>query len=115
MDVDKDREHAGGENLVVKEIFLILDDIRQSELGDDGVKNFIKKVYAVSVDTYDRELDWQDMLCIMDEFGQDLLQKGYSTQQVNKIMAEPRKKVEYMNSLNLSFSEEATIFRNKIR
>jgi hypothetical protein len=112
---DKDREHAGGENLVVKEIFLILDDIRQSELGDDGVKDFMKKVYTASVNTYDKELDWQDMLHIMDQFGQDLLQKGYSTQQVNRIMAEPRKKAEYMNSLNLSFTEEATIFRNKIR
>jgi hypothetical protein len=111
----RDREHAGGENLVVKEIFLMLDDIRQSELGDDGVKDFMKKVYTASVNTYDRELDWQDMLHIMDQFGQDLLQKGYSTQQVNRIMAEPRKKAEYMNSLNLSFTEEATIFRDKIR
>jgi hypothetical protein len=93
----------------------MLDDIRQSELGDDGVKDFMKKVYAVSVDTYDRELDWQDMLCIMDQFGQELLQKGYSTQQVNRIMAEPRERAEYMNSLNLSFTEEARIFRNKIR
>lgn len=112
---DKDREHAGGETLFVKEIFLMLDDIRQSELGDDGVKDFMKKVYTASVNTYDRELDWQDMLHIMDQFGQELLQKGYSTQQVNRIMAEPRKKAEYMNSLNLSFSEDATIFRNKIR
>ena len=111
----RDREHAGGESLVVKEIFLMLDDIRQSELGDNGVKDFMKKVYTASVNTYDRELDWRDMLHIMDQFGQDLRQKGYSTQQVNRIMAEPRKKAEYMNSLNLSFTEEATIFRNKIR
>lgn len=114
----RDREHAGGENLVVKEIFLMLDDIRQSELGDDGVKDFMKKVYTASVNTYDKELDWQDMLHIMDQFEQELRQKGYSTQKVNKIMAEPRKKAEYMNSLNslnLSFTEESIIFRNKIR
>lgn len=111
----RDREHAGGENLVVKEIFLMLDDIRQSELGNDGVKEFIQRIYTVSASTYDRELEWQDMLRIMDEFGQELLQKGYSEQQVNKIMVEPRKKAEYMNSLNLSSVEEAPLLRNKVR
>jgi hypothetical protein len=111
----RDREHAGGENLVVKEVFLMLDDIRQSELGDEGVKDFMKKVYTTSVNTYDRELDWRDMLHIIDEFGQELLQKGYSLQQVDRIMAEPKKKAEYMNSLNLSSMEEAPLFRNKVR
>jgi hypothetical protein len=109
--VDRDRSHAGGDNLVVKEVFLILDDIRQSELGDEGVKSFMQKVHALSIDTYDRELDWRDMLHIMDEFGQELLEKGYSIQQVNAIIAEPREKAEYMNSLNLSFEEKTSLLR----
>ncbi|SFL54794.1 ABC transporter permease [Pelosinus propionicus] len=110
-----DRIQAGGDNLVVKEIFLILDDIRQSELGDEGVKSFIQKIHAESVSTYDREIDWLDMLHIMDHFGQELLQKGYSTQQVNRIMKGPRQKAETMNSLNLSSVEEARYFRLRVR
>ncbi len=112
---DGDRIQAGGDNLVVKEIFLILDDIRQSELGDEGVKSFMQKIHAESVSTYDRELDWLDMLHIMDDFGQELLQKGYSTQQVNRIMTGPRQKAETMNSLKLSSVEEARSFRLRIR
>jgi hypothetical protein len=110
-----DRIQAGGDNLVVKEIFLILDDIRQSELGDEGVQSFMQKIHAESVSTYDRELDWLDMLHIMDHFGQELLQKGYSTQQVNRIMTGPRQKAETMNSLKLSSVEEARSFRLRIR
>jgi hypothetical protein len=112
--VDKERSHAGGENLVVREIFLLLDDIRQSELGDEGVKAFMQKVHAESVNTYDRKIEWRDMLHVMDEFMQELLKKGYSIQQVNAIMAEPREKAEYMNSLNLPYEEKASrlgIFR----
>lgn len=110
-----DRIQAGGENLVVKEIFLILDDIRQSELGDEGVQSFMQKIHAESVSTYDRELEWLDMLHIMDDFGQELLQKGYSTQQVNRIMTGPRQKAETMNSLNLSSVEEERSFRLRVR
>jgi hypothetical protein len=96
------RSHVGGETLVTKEVFLILDDIRQSELGDEGVKAFMQKVHAISVNIYDRELEWHDILHVMDEFAQELLQKGYSSQQVNRIFAEPREKAKYMDSLNLS-------------
>ncbi|MBU2702845.1 hypothetical protein Ga0466249_003980 [Sporomusaceae bacterium BoRhaA] len=109
--VNRERRYAGGENLVVKEIFLLLDDIRQSELGDEGVKAFMQKVHTVSVNTYDREIEWCDILHVMDEFGQELLEKGYSIQQVNAIMAEPRKKAEYMNSLNLSYEENKVLLR----
>ncbi|MCC5465970.1 hypothetical protein [Pelosinus baikalensis] len=112
---DGDRNQAGGDNLVVKEVFLILDDIRQSEIGDEGVKSFMQKVHALSIDTYDRELEWLDMLHIMDDLGQELLQKGYSIQQVNRIMAEPRQKAETMNSLKLSSVEEARSFRLRVR
>ncbi|MCC5468494.1 ABC transporter permease [Pelosinus baikalensis] len=112
---DGDRNQAGGDNLVVKEIFLILDDIRQSELGDEGVQSFMQKIHAESVSTYDRELEWLDMLHIMDDFGQELLQKGYSTQQVNRIMTGPRQKAETMNSLKLSSVEEARSFRLRVR
>jgi hypothetical protein len=112
---DGDRIQAGGDNLVVKEIFLILDDIRQSELGDEGVQYFMQKIHAESVSTYDRELEWLDMLHIMDDFGQELLQKGYSTQQVNRIMTGPRQKAETMNSLKLSSVEEARSFRLRVR
>lgn len=110
-----DRIQAGGDNLVVKEIFLILDDIRQSEIGDEGVQSFMQKIHAESVSTYDRELDWLDMLHIMDDFGQELLQKGYSTQQVNRIMTGPRQKAETMNSLKLSSVEETRSFRLRVR
>jgi len=113
--VDRDRSHAGGDNLVVKEVFLILDDIRQSELGDEGVKAFMQKVHALSVDTYDRELDWHDVLYAIDELEQELLQKGYSLQQVNRIMADPREKAEYINSLHLSSAEVVTPFRLRVR
>jgi hypothetical protein len=51
----------------------------------------------------------------MDDFGQELLQKGYSTQQVNRIMTGPRQKAETMNSLKLSSVEEARSFRLRIR
>lgn len=112
---DGDRSQAGGDNLVVKEIFLILDDIRQSELGDEGVKSFMQKIYAESVNTYDRELGWPDMLHIMDDFGQELLQKGYSTQQVKRIMTGPRQKAEAMNSQKLVSVEEAKSFRFRVR
>ncbi|GMA98925.1 ABC-2 transporter permease [Pelosinus sp. IPA-1] len=112
---DRDRSHAGGDNLVVKEVFLILDDIRQSEIGDEGVKSFMQKVHAESVSTYDRELEWLDMLHIMDDFGQELLQKGYSTQQVNRIMTEPRQKAETMKFLKLSSVEEARSFKLRVR
>lgn len=111
----REQTHAGGDNLVIKEIFLIIDDIRQSELGDEGVKEFMQKVHAVSVNTYDHELDWSDMLHIMDQFGQTLLQKGYSNQQINRIMAEPRKKADYMNSLNLPSVEEKRPFSGRVR
>lgn len=113
--VDRDRSHAGGDNLVVKEVFLILDDIRQSELGDEGVKSFMQKVHALSVDTYDRELDLHDVLHAMDELAQELLQKGYPIQQVNRIMTAPREKAEYMNSLNLSSVEVVRPFKLKVR
>ena len=110
-----DRIQAGGDNQVVKEIFFILDDIRQSELGDEGVQSFMQKVHAESVSTYDRELDWLDMLHIMDDFGQELLQKGYSTQQVDRIMTGPRRRAETMNSLKLSSVEDARSFRFRVR
>lgn len=112
---DGDRDQAGGDNLVVKEIFLILDDIRQSELGDKGVQSFMQKVHAESVSKYDRELEWLDMLHIMDDFGQELLQKGYSTQQVNQIMSGPRQKAETMNSLKLSSVEDVRSYRFRVR
>lgn len=47
--IDPDRKHVGGDNVMVKEVFLLLDDIRRSDLGDAGVKAYLQAIHARSI------------------------------------------------------------------
>jgi hypothetical protein len=95
--IDKDRSHVGGENLTVKEVFLLLDRIRQSEAGLEGTKDFMRKVHAATL--ADGELDWIELKQLINDFEQELLEKGCSSQQVHMLTANAKQTVDHMEEL----------------
>lgn len=80
--IDPDRKHVGGDNVMVKEVFLLLDDIRRSDLGDAGVKAYLQAIHARSISLKNRDLNWTDVLQALDSYEKNLQTIGYSVEQI---------------------------------
>jgi len=94
--IDPDRKHVGGDNVMVKEVFLLLDDIRRSDLGDAGVKTYLQEIHARSISLENRDLNWTDVLQALDSCEKNLQAAGYSVKQIQAAMEVSRKRAARM-------------------
>ncbi|SEJ93661.1 hypothetical protein SAMN05660742_12623 [Propionispira arboris] len=94
--IDPDRKHVGGDNVMVKEVFLLLDDIRRSDLGDAGVKVYLQEIHARSISLENRDLNWTDVLQALDSCEKNLQITGYSVEQIQAATEASRQRALHM-------------------
>lgn len=97
--IDRESNFVGGESMVVQQVFFMLDDIRASSLGEDGLHHLLNALYEKSLSKETRDLNGLDVYEVLQEEEDSLLSQGKNVETVKGVFKSMRERALYLQKL----------------